>query len=172
MPNIDLLPLWCDQWVCSKHHWASWTPPGPRPCPGDTWALTAWTPSLSPVCPDPGNIAEHIISFYLLWSQRTKFGLNFKLLMIPWSLLGLYTALQTSCPTVCQPQSSCSVQSESKSQVSTATCYPLSPSRCVGEVTLRYRGWAGGQCFVIVCTSDLTLTCVHHMSLVLLLLFV
>ena len=76
MPNIDLLPLWCDQWVCSKHHWASWTPPGPRPCQDGTWALTVWTPSLSPVCPGPGNIAEHSISFYVLWSQRTKLAFN------------------------------------------------------------------------------------------------
>ena len=90
--------------------------------------------------------------------------------MIPWSLPGLYTALQTFCPRVCQRQCSCSVQSVSQSQ--SLNCHLLSsvsvPVCGRGYTELERLGW----CFVIVCTSDLTLTCVHHMSLVLLLLFV
>ena len=50
-------PFECGQWVWGRRHWASWTPPGLRPCLDDTWGRSSWTPSLSPSCLGPEHIA-------------------------------------------------------------------------------------------------------------------
>ena len=55
--KLSKSPFCNDQWVCCRHHWASWRWQDHHPCQDDTWAPSSWMISQSLSVQEQSSIA-------------------------------------------------------------------------------------------------------------------